>query len=81
MRGTFTKGFGAAAMNKTLGGFGANQAVIPRDGIAGGDPSLKRLKEEIVEKEKQNEDLSEEIERLRNMITTQMSESEIVSAL
>lgn len=45
------------------------------------DPSLKKMREEIGHKEKQNEELEDEITRLRYMLQDNVGESEIVGGL
>ena len=46
-----------------------------------GDPSLKKLKEDIGLKEQQNQELADELKRLKYMLQDNVGENEIVSGL
>lgn len=81
---TFTKGFGAAsAANMPVGaeanfastkGFQLQEAFL-------GDPSIKKLKEDIALKEKQNVELEDEIQRLRYNLVDKVGDNDVVLTL
>merc|ERR1712166_817717 len=47
----------------------------------GGDPSLKKLKEDIGLKEVQNQQLADELKRLKYMLQDNVGENDVVSGL
>ena len=77
-RGTmYGGGFGA----KAPGGGGMGATLGAKGFEAFGDPSVRKLKETIQQAERQNEELEEEISRLRYSLREYVGENEIVTAL
>ena len=67
----------------TVGGFSdsAENAMRSTFAEAFGDPSLKKLKDDIAFKENQNQELQDEIERLRYILQDNVGENEVVLGL